>query len=50
MKANGEAFFSERSQTYMLAGVLFERRGEGGVCDGAGPDLTEELMRVLTAL
>lgn len=55
MKGRGEAFYSERSRTYMLAGVLFERPGDAvgdAAGDAAAPpaDLSEELLRVLTAL
>lgn len=64
MKARGDAFYSEASRTYMLAGVLFERvppadyaahaasggGGGGAVSVGVGPDLTDELLRVLKAL
>jgi len=49
MKQRGEAFYSERAGSYMLAGVLFERRGGGGGGGGV-VDLTEELLKVLTAL
>ncbi|KAF8068327.1 hypothetical protein HT031_002014 [Scenedesmus sp. PABB004] len=45
MARRGEAFYSEASRTYLLAGVLFEKRsGAAG-----GPDLRDELLRVLTA-
>jgi hypothetical protein len=51
MKARGEAFYSEASGTYLLAGVLFERRAtDGGGGGGGGRDLAPELLALLTAL
>jgi hypothetical protein len=44
MRARGEAFYSVRGQCYLLAGALFVRDGDGA------QDLTDELLRVLTAL
>lgn len=49
MAGRGEAFFSRRANAYMLAGALFQR---AGAVRGArsGEDLSEELIRVMTAL
>lgn len=65
MKDRGEAFYSDAAGMYLIAGVLFRKRADAAGADvdaGAGaddanggaagqvPDLTKELLRVLTAL
>jgi hypothetical protein len=44
MRARGEAFYSRQGQCYLLAGALLVRDSDGA------RDLTDELLRVLTAL
>ncbi|KIZ04858.1 hypothetical protein MNEG_3105 [Monoraphidium neglectum] len=46
MKRRGEAFYSERSGMYLIAGVLFRKRSS----DDDWPDLSADVLRVLTAL
>lgn len=50
MAARRQAFYSAASRTYVLAGVLFERRAGAAAAGGAGHDLRDELAKLLTAL